>query len=953
MKKLKVLFIAAGLLLLFAFILTGCRGKSSDTSGQAQTTGSDQPSFNVAGSKQLVALSNTVAPATSTSGARGFLAAAFGSKEPFQYRIVSQGLTDQEIRSRAKGLVPSFYRAAATSQQFGTNLLAVDENGNATLAINSNYLVKVMYSVTDPKGEYVYLALDPGFIKPDGNDYTQFIGQNNCAFYRIKIADNSFTCVQNGVYVQPMDDVYLQRVSSSQKPIQFDSRGNVYFAATTFNRTCDNSGVCTMVAADWNPRIYRLTTSTGAVIALTQDNQKISYFMTLQTGEIAYQSIDVNGDIALYLWQAGIDPVINPNGKTINLTGRTVGVDYFAVDTYNTVMWGGWTENGIRFARPSASGLIEKASLDTNIFKTRTNFNNNFANYPALRVIIGDDGKLYGVFQDFVREPDPNDPNKDVYFSNLKVNQVLPYLSIPKIQVKIQIKDIFSEVYGGKKTWQQWMGYTPFQVSQGFIYYKEPVEKIGYGNHDVIKMVSLADRRTIPLLVNNSYEVYTWRLRGDKLYFSALDLDQTTVIAGEINTTIVKSNPLADPLSTFMTVKRIASALGATSRVQDIEALSALPTLDVSAAPVVKEIAVSPENLYSASIEFNKLMNPTSVENNMTFTDAAATSISTMKVWINNYLHLIPDLDVNNATTPPTANDALLDLTHTTPLSFGTTYSIAFGAASADLSGTTLGAVAAKSYTTRPENGWFVSSDKVGKFYGSKKESDGTMPQESYQLSTGGTGTAPIATLSTDFRFQFRVKNQTWGGLGISYYDKTSVAKPFVEVALRDYMEISYDAVQTSGTTTWNAAHAWARTADYNSQLWNGEWMYYRIDVYGSNCVISYSATEGGTYTVIPVEYYDYTLGAYATKDNVRNVMSRTAGHDFRLILTGSEAVDLDDMKLWNLSASGILGTLIWSEDFTSGTLPAYLKYENRVSTTDSNTPVSVNNPYYDFYPYL
>lgn len=904
--------------------LTACRGKGGSSGAAPDTTG-DQPQFNVSSATQLVALSNTVASTGSQQTGAGKIMTALGfAKKPlFQYQIVNQGLSDQEVKARAKGKsAPKAYQATSTGTQSGTNLLSVDAEGNAELAVESNYLIKVMYSVTDPSGEYVYLALDPGFIHPDGNDYTPFIAQNNCAFYRITIADDTAACVKEGVYIQPIDDVYLKRVSSNVKPIQFDGDGNLYFPATTFTRSCDDAGNCTMNAADWSPRIYRVAVADGSVIALTQDNQQISYYITLTTGELAYQSIDANGNTALYLWQKGVDPTINPNGKTVNLTGNTVGVDYFTADSYNTIMWGGWTESGIRFARPasSSSGLIEKATLDTNIYSTGQSgdlFGNSF---PALRVIVGDDGRLYGVFQELSSEQDPNDPNKEKYFTTLKVYEVLPYNPIPKVQVKIPELNPIGALLGQNATWQQWLGSTPFQVSQGFIYYKERQEKIGFGNHDVIKMVSLTDRRTITLLGNDAYEIYTWRLRADKLYFSALDLNKTVVVAGEINTTIVKSNPLADPLSTFMKVQEISSAIGATSRVQDIESLAALPTENVTDPPAVTAFLMTPENIYSASIQFNKIMDKQSVEDNLSFKEVLSnTDIATMKVWINGFLHLIPDLQPNNV-TPPAPNDPLLDLGYTKPLAFGTEYAISIGADATDTATppVKLASAATSSFTTRPEDGWFIAQEKIAKFYGSKKDSNGNMPVEHFVVSSPTT--TITQGLGTDFRLQFRVRNKSWGGIGFTYYDTMEQGNPYVRIQMRDWMQTLVRYEFTGCGSTCKSTN-WLDFANYNSQLWNGEWMYYRIEVYGTNFRISYSPTEAGSFTAIDLRYSSYDASGnwiQTTSDRYDKMQLRTAGDRFAMVLSVQQPLDIDDLKIWSLDAAGNLGAAVFADDFST-----------------------------------
>lgn len=97
----------------------------------------------------------------------------------------------------------------------------------------------------------------------------------------------------------------------------------------------------------WNPRIYRRAKTTSEIMALTQENESVNYFLALPTGEVAYYS---NNE--LWMWQ---------NGTTIDLSsGGGHGVDFFAIDTKNAVMWGEWNTRGIWFARPLPAGGVKR-----------------------------------------------------------------------------------------------------------------------------------------------------------------------------------------------------------------------------------------------------------------------------------------------------------------------------------------------------------------------------------------------------------------------------------------------------------------------------------------------------------------------------------------------------------------------------------------------------------------
>ena len=532
-------------LVLTAIVGTGCGGGDSDSSSSTTTTDgeggtaadtSTDVSFNISGARILFSQQDTVS-------AESVRSISSDGRSLFTYEIVNQGLerplSKEESLERAKTSTKSV-STRDNGEPAGTNLLAVDEDGNAWLAIESNYPIKVMYSVTDPEGEYVYLALSTGWGDDwDGNDYTQFIAMENCAFFKVSLDDDTYECVKESVFVQNMDRDYMQTISGNQKPIQFDSDGNLIFTATEFEReedcweNCwweqlpDGSGhdVCETQCnywipwTDWRPRIYRVVNDTGEITAITQDNQSIDYFLVLPTGEIAYHSFEQHGSTndRLWIWQ---------DGTTIDLSSSAMGnfgVDFFTIDTKNAVMWGEWNTRGIWFARPRATSGVEKAVLDTNLFG-----GNIHGDSKPRRVIVADDGRLYGLFENHLWDHE----NQQGY-TVLSLYQVLPYDGVPKLELTLS----------DNWFWWDWMRKTPFQVSKGFLYYVDTVDPGDYlGTRDVIKMVYLPDRTRSQILDTGDerYDIYNWRLSGDILYFSALEKSTTTVVSGEIDTLKVR-----------------------------------------------------------------------------------------------------------------------------------------------------------------------------------------------------------------------------------------------------------------------------------------------------------------------------------------------------------------------------------------------------------------------------
>ncbi|MEO5335232.1 MAG: hypothetical protein H7839_24750, partial [Magnetococcus sp. YQC-5] len=187
-----------------------------------------------------------------------------GQEKPsiLHYRVV-----DGEHQTRAAGSV-------------GTNLIAVNADGTSRLAIQSDLPAKVMYTAASPDQTYVYVALDPTISQT-------LMAQENCALYRIKIADNTKSCVMEGVYLQDFDDTFKKKFGGF-KPIQFDDKGSLYFAGSAFSK----SGT-TIDKGSWKPIIYQNDAASGKNTAITNDALQIKFFMILSTGELVYQGANV------------------------------------------------------------------------------------------------------------------------------------------------------------------------------------------------------------------------------------------------------------------------------------------------------------------------------------------------------------------------------------------------------------------------------------------------------------------------------------------------------------------------------------------------------------------------------------------------------------------------------------------------------------------------------------
>ncbi|MEO5335217.1 MAG: hypothetical protein H7839_24670 [Magnetococcus sp. YQC-5] len=415
-------------------------------------------SFNMTGATSLQAMDQLVTKVT-----------ALQEEDPslLHYRIVD----------------PESHQTRAASGA-GTNLIAVKSDGTSKLAVQSDLPVKVMYSVASSDQAYVYLALEPTASQA-------LIAQTNCALYRIKVADNSSSCVMEGIYLQEFDDAYKKKFGGV-KPIQFDEKGTLYFAGSVFTKSGS-----TIDKGTWKPLIYQNDLASGKNTAITHDAMQIKFFMVLSTGELVYQGANVlNGEEKLWLFQ---------NGSGFELSSTAPA--FLSRDTYRTLFWGGRDTQqrpGIWFARSKESGGILKAILYT------SHQNGEAANTE--QVMVGDDGGLYGVFSGA---------------AGVEVDSLMPYQNTAKAKFDSPMSGLLRN--------------PAIQISQGYLYYLDKIDPSdGTGNKDVIHKIDLYTGTKETLLSDRRYELHAWRLSGRALHFSGQDLKTMKLISGQIDTLKVR-----------------------------------------------------------------------------------------------------------------------------------------------------------------------------------------------------------------------------------------------------------------------------------------------------------------------------------------------------------------------------------------------------------------------------
>ncbi|MBT7307953.1 MAG: cadherin-like domain-containing protein, partial [Gammaproteobacteria bacterium] len=531
-------------------------------------------------------------------------------------------------------------RAAAT------NLYKVKEDGTTTPALTSQFLAKVMYTVVDPDREYVYVALDPGTW--GSNDHLELIAETQCTLFKIKISDNSYHCVQQGLYLQEMDEQYRKMVSGNRKPIQFDSEGNLYIAASSFSVNAQNQ----ITPAQWQPTIYRQQKGSESLTPLTSDLTEVNYFLTLGSGEVVYHATNrTNGNNELYLYQ---------QGQTIPLTANSDWkMDFFFPDDFNSIVWGSWESSGLRFASPRLGGGVEKVTIDTTPFQGQLR-----------RIVTADSGKLYAA----VEKTDSN--NRPI----LAIYQVLPYDTTPRAEIPIPT--------GG---WWELVNRTPFQISQGYLYYMDVHDpEDGYGAREVIRKLNLEDGSSELLLTSGRFELYGWKLSARTLFFSGFDYASSQSVNGRINTDAVARG---EPESSYLKLNFVESAANATNQINDIELLLARNVETDESTEITATRFTSTDRRTTLGVEFNRTIDRDTTQERVQLYHSDQL-IPTLQVWFGRLLHLIPDLD------------GLFDVRPTTPLQERTPYQLMLGSGITDSAGNLYNSAAMKiiSYDTSPDN---------------------------------------------------------------------------------------------------------------------------------------------------------------------------------------------------------------------------------------------------------
>jgi hypothetical protein len=265
------------------------------------------------------------------------------------------------------------------------------------------------------------------------------------------------------------------------------------------------------------------------------------------------------------------------------------------------------------------------------------------------------------------------------------------------------------------------------------------------------------------------------------------------MIAGEVDTLKMKQGLTVDE---YLTIDASASIVGENNAIDDLEVLrDSAPDNFTGVNPRIVQVYSDPENVYSASVEFNKYMNAESVNalTSVTYANDAdeIVDVASMKVWLGRRLHLIFDANYDPATE-----------VQTDPLPYETELTIAIDGNALDLEGIPLSMneiPLTANFTTRKETGFYTSLGSV-----IDGISDGIVLR--YSAAQDKTGKQAVASLATNLktinhRVEFSSPALMEGRLGLRLKDPyqvnwNNVANNIIDTADGDREWQSYDSFE-------------------------------------------------------------------------------------------------------------------------------------------------------------
>ncbi len=289
--------ITFGLMAIVGSIGGGGGDGSSSPSGVEDVIDTSMITFNVDTAKSLIATENIATKDRSTERnvrQDGKSVPAYIFRKP----MTEAEKKIQKVENRSVDI------QRPESEEVGCNLIAIDENGIASDALESLEELNVMYTLLSKDQKKVFVVLDPDYMYDSQNT----IGATNCMMFVVDLQTNEYTCLDKGFAPQRIDNTFRRTISnSSVKPIQMDDDGNIYYLGRPFDHECwQDETIHCWVNIDWRiqPVIRMIPVKKDEdgnplynedgyllyedSIDLTPDNNYIDNFLVSKDGILVY-----------------------------------------------------------------------------------------------------------------------------------------------------------------------------------------------------------------------------------------------------------------------------------------------------------------------------------------------------------------------------------------------------------------------------------------------------------------------------------------------------------------------------------------------------------------------------------------------------------------------------------------------------------------------------------------
>ena len=550
-----------------------------------------------------------------------------------------------------------------------TNLFAIDADGLPFAIVESASTFKSTYSYGSKDGKYIYIAVDG-----DASENNSFLSSDQCGVIRVTIADNSQSCVDSEFYPAPVTNEMKSSIAKGDiKPIQQDESGNVYYLAKSISDPAKQP-------------VIRTIQGELEATSISPDNTNIISMLVQSDGSLIYEYEDNDGNTGLKLYHQG------SSNALLEHEASSSDKLFYGIDQGNTVIYGITSfdagNDKIMFAKihPTVPGAIFRKTL--NVEKLRQ----GRENFTPRQIIMGDNGYVYGVFISAQRK------KSEESYHYYDIYRIFPYQGNKIASIKLDTQYWWDAIHSQDIN---------IQVGKGYLYFKDSQKHPQglFGNREIITAVNLSSLAVTELLADtqwaNRYDIHQWKLVGDTIHFSGFDNSDSTVVSGTINTLDVAAGKTE---ADYLVVNKISSASDGAVDVRDMEVIEPPQTLaDSGNAPEVSKFHIHPENLFTASLDFNKKMNRQSaVDGIKVVNQSNDESVEFLDVWNNNSVHLVLDSDASNSTT-----DAL---------EYATSYNVQIDGSSQDNWSRTLSSgtgALAEQFETITSTGWHKGQSDI------------------------------------------------------------------------------------------------------------------------------------------------------------------------------------------------------------------------------------------------